>query len=108
VYGNFIVLPGELLISKRYVLLTGFDEVFYFNGSARPSTLSPFDVFLWEAHFTSDRFQFHDELPPLLRKIFETSHAVRYSSDGCGLNVICETPMVLEEVCQALSTDAAL
>lgn len=48
-------------------------------------------------HFTSETYELGAEIPENFLKIFNEMGAIRYLSDGCGLNYVCE-PIFAEQI----------
>jgi hypothetical protein len=99
-FGRFIVLAGRDLLGCAPALFSGFDEVYFFTDDKWRLA----DPFRWSEQFTSDRANFGVSVPEYLRSLLEWSGAVRYLSDGCGLNIACETKEILAAVDSALSS----
>ena len=97
--GSGVVVSGAALLDVRSDFLTGFDEIYYFRKGSWRAT----DPKLFERHFTTERTQFKSGLPDVFTEIFRMSGAVRYTSDGAGLNLVCEDPNLMSAVKQALA-----
>ena len=96
--GRFAVVPGALAIEKRQQLFSGFDEFFVFEDERWRSL----DASVWPVQRTSERVELRSALPNELRTTFESWGAVRYASDGVGLNVVSRTPEDLKLLASAL------
>jgi len=97
--GRFAVLTGEFVLANRGNLFTWFDEFYVFNRDAwRGLTESR-----WERHYTSDTTRLVEAIPEGLRSVYEWSGALRYASDGDGLNVIATTPLEMARIARALA-----
>ena len=82
--GQFGLITGETAINMRETIFAGFDEMYVFEGN--------FDLAIhptiWKHQYTSDRIFLRDAVPAELLATFQASGAVRYASDGSGLNVL--------------------
>ncbi|MCI0563743.1 MAG: hypothetical protein MN733_35160 [Nitrososphaera sp.] len=67
----------------------GFDEIYLVQS---PPTSIP------EGRFTTDGFDFGEEIPKEFWEIFDALGAVRYFADGCGLNFVCESRDIAERL----------
>lgn len=70
---------------------SGFDELYLLSEN---SNLLEYAI---TEHFTSDGYEFGDEIPKDFLKIFNELGAIRYLSDGCGLNYVCE-PIFADQI----------
>lgn len=86
--GKFAVLPGEVILRHKAQIFTGFDELYVFSREG----WREIEPSVWKTHFTSDTTELRDSIPNDLRQAFIASRAIRYASDGCGLNVIATDP----------------
>lgn len=96
-FGTFVLISGEDLVAHRNVF-NGFDEVYYFEKTVWAQKLSTLKSTLWCEHFTSDNVDVTKNIPSTLSNILIKSEAIRFTSDGCGLNLICESYDVLTKV----------
>jgi hypothetical protein len=82
--GQFGLITGETAINMRETIFAGFDEMYVFEGN--------FDLAIgptiWKHQYTTDRIFLRDAVPAELLAAFQASGAVRYASDGSGLNVL--------------------
>lgn len=67
----------------------GFDEMYLIQAKVYERDLKG-------SVFTTDGFNFGEELPPDFVNQFRCLPAVRYLSDGCGLNFACESVALVE------------
>ena len=67
----------------------GFDEIFLFR---EKPFLTP------NKYFTTDVANFGNQVPEEFLSYFKTSGAIRYLSDGLGLNFVCESKIILEKI----------
>lgn len=65
-------------------IFTHFDEIYLFKKK-------PTDILRIEQSFTTDGYNFGSNVPNEFIDIFKKVGAVRYLSDGCGLNFACES-----------------
>jgi hypothetical protein len=72
-------------------MLCGFDECYL-------SRNKPGDVSVEEGHSTTDGFNFATRVPDNFLRKFESLKAVRYLSDGLGLNFVTESLEVAEKL----------
>ncbi len=103
-HGPFVVLEAATILALQDRLFPGFGEIYYFRRGDWKSS----DPGLWEKTFTSERVHFSESVPQELRDIMKFSHAVRYSSDGCGLNIAAESTTLLRAACSALGIGTAM
>jgi hypothetical protein len=92
---------GEIrLLASVDAMFAGFDEMYvlprnYWNAVSR-------DVF--SQCYTSERIHVDEHLPDGLRNAFLSSNALRYASDGDGLNVVTRDPNDLSRISEKLRT----
>lgn len=103
-HGPFVVLEATTILALQDRLFPGFDEIYYFQTGDWQSS----DPGLWERTFTSEQAQFSEDVPQELRDIMKLSHAVRYSSDGYGLNIAAESTTLLRAACSAVGVGSAM
>lgn len=82
--GSFAVIRGDDLIPHIGELFTGFDELYVL----RSDSWHGLDPSIWSEKYTSEHVQLDAQIPDKLIAIFESAGALRYASDGCGLNVL--------------------
>lgn len=84
VVGDALVVRGHdiLALIQREDIFQHFDEM-YLCGAVPASA----DI---HTHFTSERANFAKHVPQEFLTLFQSLRAVRYFSDGCGLNFVCE------------------
>ncbi len=89
---------GSMLINAEFAEafknnydFSGFDELYLLSEN---SNLLKYAI---TEHFTSDGYEFGNEIPNDFLKIFNEMGAIRYLSDGCGLNYACE-PIFAEQI----------
>ncbi len=70
----------------------GFDEVYFYKADSTPLII-PTNI------FTSDVCLFPDEVPEEFLDGFIATGAVRYLSSGCGLNFVCESDTLVNQIC---------
>ena len=98
VHGRFMVLAGSDLVTSHSHVLVGFDEVYLFPRDVWRRT----EPSIWQRTFTSEQCQFQRGVPSELLRIMKASGALRYASDGCGLNVAAESSNVLQNLRHSL------
>jgi hypothetical protein len=81
----------EFLEASGFV---GFDEMYFIP------TFYPLPKYETNKVFTTDRCNFNDSIPQSFLSIFKNCGAVRFLSDGCGLNYYCESTFAtaIEEI----------
>lgn len=90
--GNGILLwPSIEEIFADNKTFFGFDEVYLFDCEKVPAC-NP------TRRYTTDGFNFSSELPADFVKQFMKMGALRYLADGCGLNFVCESKDLVEEM----------
>ena len=90
-FDDGIWLPADetMRIFEEGLTFHGFDEIYLFKG--RPLLLgSPISV------FTTDGYNFSENVPPDFINGFLERGATRYLSDGCGLNYACESEQLVQ------------
>lgn len=100
---QYQILGDAVWISSNYVdrvfheqkTFFGFDEVYLLRGV--PKNTPPGE------HFTSDGYDFSKEVPARFIECMTHVGAVRYLSDGCGLNFACESQELADKLA-SLST----
>lgn len=78
-----------LFESKR--IFTHFDEIYFINKDIHKEIKIPHQ-------FTTDSFNFQNEIPNEFLKLLNETGASRYLSDGCGLNFACESETVAKDL----------
>lgn len=81
--GAFAVLSGDLTLEKRQELFSGFDECYVFA----PGSWRDLNPNLFSEHYTSERTDANESILSAMRLTFVESGALRYASDGVGLNI---------------------
>ncbi len=81
--GPFALLSGEATLEHRHRLFDGFDEFYVFA----PGSWRHLDPNLFSEHYTSDRTGANASILNAMRLAFVQSGALRYASDGVGLNI---------------------
>lgn len=102
-FPSICLLENSLLVSKDDILtltrndrlFTHFDELYLCKTKPQPTFIGKY--------FTTDRADFGKYLPDEFVTIFHSLGAVRYASDGCGLNFACESSDVVEAIARAES-----
>lgn len=92
--GSLGIISGDLLLSNRDLLLTGFDELYVL----RPDTWRNLDGSLWSRRYTTDVLHLTATIPDRLASMLTASKALRYASDGDGLNVIVSSQGELDKI----------
>jgi hypothetical protein len=85
-YGTAVLVqePDVEVLLKDGWPFDGFDEVFLLKPPVN------FHVSDFSEHFTTDARDFSQDVPVQFLDMFQALNAVRYLSDGCGLNFACE------------------
>lgn len=82
--GHLALISGDALLSSSRDIFFGFDEFYVLDNAAYATINST----LPKTYNTSDRTELRTTIPDDLHEAFSALGAVRYASDGCGLNVI--------------------
>ncbi len=102
-FENYVILTNTVWVDQKSVgnlfrdgkTFVHFDEIYLLNNSPVK------DLSVCE-HFTSDSSDFSKKVPSAFLEEFKRAGAIRYLSDGCGLNFFCESRTLAEKIFSVL------
>ncbi len=97
--GPFAVIRGNRLLEVAEFFFCGFDEFYV----VRPETWHALAPSIWSEKWTSERFHANLGVPQQVKEAFSNSMALRYASDGDGLNVLSKNPEEILQIAFALN-----